>query len=218
MSSWRMKTNLGGASFLSSHKPCLDSTPLPRSCCLFLACSSRSLNYSKDWNPMETLWELEGGGWSQFLTVKVEKSSSSSSFLFANKKAFTPFLTQFEALLAPNQAPKETCRSLPLLASLTVVGQMATFSSLLEMTAAELSQNTVRTNELMFVEACGNVKCSVLLSLSERGCLIRLSTGPRDFCWGAGPACEVRWLWQSRTLFPEWAQISYFNTGDTAFC
>lgn len=58
---------------------------------------------------METLWEMEEGGrWSLFLAVKVEKSSS-SSFLFLSRKAFTGFLTQFEARLALNQAPKESC-------------------------------------------------------------------------------------------------------------
>lgn len=57
--------------------------------------------------------------------------------------------------------------------------------------------------------------CSYLLS--GHSCLIRLSPGPRDFCWGAGPACEARWPWQSVTVFPEWAQISYFNAGDTTF-
>lgn len=57
--------------------------------------------------------------------------------------------------------------------------------------------------------------CSYLLS--GHSCLIRLSTGPRDLCWGAGPAREATWLWQAVTVFPEWAPISYFNPGDTTF-
>lgn len=56
--------------------------------------------------------------------------------------------------------------------------------------------------------------CSYLLS--GHSCLIRLSTGPRDLCWGAGPAREAGWL-AGCEVFPEWAPISYFNTGDTTF-
>lgn len=110
---------------------------------------------------METLWEVEERGWRLFLTVKVEKSSS--SFLFITRKAFTPFLTQLEACLALNAAPKESCWLLyPFGHKLTVVSQVSIFSCLLEMIITGLSQDTVRTNELIFVEACGNVKCSVL--------------------------------------------------------
>lgn len=34
--------------------------------------------------------------------------------------------------------------------------------------------------------------------------------------WGAGPAPSPD-DWQFMTVFWEWAQISYFNTGDTTF-
>lgn len=76
----------------------------------------------------------------------------------------------------------------------------------------------MRIHELIFVEALEMLSAYCSYLLSEHSCLIRLCTGTEGLvCWKAGPAWEARWLWQFMTVFPEWTQIYYFNTGDTTF-
>lgn len=51
----------------------------------------------------------------------------------------------------------------------------------------------------------------------EQSCLIRLSTGVEGLRLGSWASWEAERLWQPGTVFPEWAQISYFNAGDATF-